>query len=367
MKKILEENYNYKQILQLIINSGGISRAQIARDTNLNRSTISYIVNYFMENNVVFETEEKVLTGGRASNLIKFNYKRDEIMLIDLQKNKVKILITDLLGEVVERFDFSIDHKDSDALLSIQTYTKQVLDKYSHIKSCGLAVHGVVSTNLQFLNSPFYSYNYEQIIAVFMNLGLKLYIENESNVYTNGIYIQEKQNINNLINIHIKDGIGCGQILNKNLQRGNNGFAGEIGHSISVIDGRQCGCGNKGCLELYSSEEAILNDIFVATGKKIQIADFATMILSNKDVREIYDRALNLLAIKLNDLLLFTDIQTIYITSDLFFEVPTFSSDLHNRFSSRNFLKPEIKVINAELNMFTYGFSKIILVSELGL
>ena len=47
-------------------------------------------------------------------------------------------------------------------------------------------------------------------------------------------------------------------ILNGELYRGANGFAGEMGHMIIQYDGLPCSCGSKGCWELYASEKALL-------------------------------------------------------------------------------------------------------------
>jgi len=42
---------------------------------------------------------------------------------------------------------------------------------------------------------------------------------------------------------------------------GVNGFAGELGHTCMVEDGRQCGCGHKGCLETYTSERGLIQTV----------------------------------------------------------------------------------------------------------
>lgn len=351
----------------MIVANNGMTRAQLARDTNLNRSTISYVVNYFIENNLVFETNEKVLTGGRAGNLIKFNYQIYEILVIDLQKDKQKIIVCDLDGNITERFDFLINHEDSDILLKLQSNTKQVLDKYPNISSCGLAIHGIVSTNKKQISSPFYNYKYNQLEAIFTNLGLNLYIENEANIYTNGIYHTESSPSFNLLNIHIKDGIGSGQILNGKLHRGDNGFAGEIGHTISIPNGLQCGCGNKGCLELYCSEQALKKGIEEITKEPFVLEKFKQHLTTNKQVQTLYTSVVELLSIKLNDLILFTDISSIYICSDLFYEIDSFKIDILNLLSSNNYSEPNISVISADLSTFTAGFSNLIMHQEFGL
>ena len=51
-----------------------------------------------------------------------------------------------------------------------------------------------------------------------------------------------------------------GIMINGHLYRGQDGYAGEIGHTILFPDGKPCPCGNHGCLEQYASEKAILEE-----------------------------------------------------------------------------------------------------------
>jgi len=53
-------------------------------------------------------------------------------------------------------------------------------------------------------------------------------------------------------------GLGSGFVVNGNLVYGHDGFAGELGHTIVEKNGRDCGCGRKGCLETYASASGIV-------------------------------------------------------------------------------------------------------------
>lgn len=86
-------------------------------------------------------------------------------------------------------------------------------------------------------------------------------IENEANA---GTYGEKKfgngQKCSNLIYVSAGKGIGVGIILNDELYRGINGYSGESGHMIIVVDGERCTCGSNGCWEAYASEHALLNE-----------------------------------------------------------------------------------------------------------
>jgi glucokinase len=59
------------------------------------------------------------------------------------------------------------------------------------------------------------------------------------------------------IMITLGTGVGSGIVINGQLVYGHDGFAGELGHVKAVRDGRQCGCGQKGCLETYCSATGV--------------------------------------------------------------------------------------------------------------
>lgn len=64
------------------------------------------------------------------------------------------------------------------------------------------------------------------------------------------------------IMITLGTGVGSGIVVNGEMVYGHDGFAGEIGHTIFDPNGRDCGCGRKGCLETYASATGIKRTVF---------------------------------------------------------------------------------------------------------
>ncbi len=64
-----------------------------------------------------------------------------------------------------------------------------------------------------------------------------------------------------VIMITLGTGVGSGIIVNGELVLGHDGFAGELGHVVMDTNGRQCGCGRKGCLETYASATGIVRTV----------------------------------------------------------------------------------------------------------
>ncbi len=70
------------------------------------------------------------------------------------------------------------------------------------------------------------------------------------------------KNFKNFIEITLGTGLGSGLVVDGNIVYGQDGFAGEIGHTIVEENGRYCGCGRRGCLETYVSATGIKRTVF---------------------------------------------------------------------------------------------------------
>jgi glucokinase len=71
------------------------------------------------------------------------------------------------------------------------------------------------------------------------------------------------RNMKDFIVITLGTGLGSGIVVNNQLVYGADGFAGELGHTTVFPDGRQCGCGKRGCLETYASAPGICKTVLM--------------------------------------------------------------------------------------------------------
>jgi glucokinase len=67
--------------------------------------------------------------------------------------------------------------------------------------------------------------------------------------------------LRNFIMVTLGTGVGSGFVANGEVIYGHDGFAGELGHTNAIRDGRVCGCGKKGCLETYASATGVARTI----------------------------------------------------------------------------------------------------------
>ncbi len=110
----------------------------------------------------------------------------------------------------------------------------------------------IVAVNLGFENVPLTKYLSEK-------LGVPIILENDANAAAFGEYkAGAAKNTTNFVALTIGTGIGSGVVLDGKIYRGNNGIAGELGHSVIKLGGRQCSCGRKGCIDVYASATGLI-------------------------------------------------------------------------------------------------------------
>lgn len=90
-------------------------------------------------------------------------------------------------------------------------------------------------------------------------LDLPVTIENDANAAALGEQWRGAgKGIGSMILLTLGTGVGGGIVLNNQIWQGADGMAGELGHMTIIPDGRLCGCGNTGCLEMYASARGIV-------------------------------------------------------------------------------------------------------------
>lgn len=89
-------------------------------------------------------------------------------------------------------------------------------------------------------------------------LGLAVALGNDAHVRALGEYVfGSAHGMKDFIVVNLGHGVGSSIFCNGRVYLGTDGFAGEIGHTCVVHNGRTCGCGNKGCLEAYVGSNGI--------------------------------------------------------------------------------------------------------------
>lgn len=106
-------------------------------------------------------------------------------------------------------------------------------------------------------------------------VGLPVITENDALAAAYGEYMMAGKSAGNLIYMGLGTGVGGGLILNGKPFQGQHGVAMEVGHIITVPDGRLCGCGNRGCMEQYASASGVAISYQQASGEHCSATEIA--------------------------------------------------------------------------------------------
>ncbi|MBO8165123.1 MAG: ROK family protein [Brevibacillus sp.] len=256
---------NKSIVLEIIKNRSPISRADIASLTNLNKGTVSSLVNELIDEHLIYETGPGESTGGRRPIMLIFNASAGYSIGIDIGVNYILGILTDLKGEILLEQIISMKRLDYAEILNkvidMITYFKSNMKKSPYgLIGIGIGVPGIVQKNGTVLLAPNLGWKnipLKQIIED--KFHVPVIIENEAN---GGAYGEKVfgigQKSDNMVYVSAGIGIGVGLIIDGRLYQGNMGYAGEMGHMTVNVNGGKCRCGNSGCWELYASEQALI-------------------------------------------------------------------------------------------------------------
>ena len=326
---------NTQLVLNTIMSQGPISRATIAAKLGLTKATISAIVQTLLDRFLVVETGSGEVKKGRRPILLELNKDCGYVISIDLSAEYITVLTANLMGENCSLKRYSNDTKRENILAKIEGIVAETIANVpeSHYGTVGiaLAIHGVVYNN----EVVFFPYTpYEGIpFAAHLEEKFKLpvILENEANLSALGEWAYSFHR-ENLLNISIHSGIGLGIVMNNQLISGQDGYAGEFGHTIIEADGRVCPCGNLGCLEQYASERILLKELSEIKGRRISAEDFAVLYgKKDPDAVRTMDLFIKYISIGINNLLHTFNPDTIVINSSFTMYFPKVADIIADR------------------------------------
>jgi len=103
-------------------------------------------------------------------------------------------------------------------------------------------------------------------------------LTNDANVAAIGeIVFGNARGMKNFMVITLGTGLGSGIVVDGRLLYGSRGFARELGHTVVDPEGRQCGCGKKGCLETYASATGLVKTALLLTAERDDPSTLRTM------------------------------------------------------------------------------------------
>ncbi|MGB1102075.1 MAG: ROK family protein [Crocinitomicaceae bacterium] len=143
----------------------------------------------------------------------------------------------------------------------LATQIKSDLGKKHQISGIGIGAPSANEKTQSIEHAP--NLDWDDIVplkSIFENtFEINTFVINDANAAAMGEkFYGEAQDMDNFAVITLGTGIGLGTYINGSLLIGENGLAGELGHTVVRRDGRECNCGKLGCLETYIAKDGIV-------------------------------------------------------------------------------------------------------------
>jgi predicted NBD/HSP70 family sugar kinase len=273
---------NRQIVLNYVREREPISRATIARETALQRSTISEIVEALTGEGLVEEIGEGKSTGGRRPTLLRLRTVGAIAIGVNITPTNTTIASSDLAGVVVQQESFPTDPVPERTVTRIIEVIRKFSEQ-SAIEGVGISIPGLVTPamgNVIFV--PYFKWRDLPIGEMISQAtGLPVTIDNDANaVALAELWFgrPEVRDARDFIFVLVADGVGTGIIFDGQVYRGVRGAAGEFGHMIVGSNAPVlCSCGNDDCWEAFASERAAIAR-YTKLAKAGGAPDFGTLL-----------------------------------------------------------------------------------------
>jgi len=316
---------NRKKIIKLLLEKDEITKLDISRELDISITTVSTNISELKKIGIVEDVRSLESTGGRKAMAIKLNENCKYGLGIALTPRHVKLSLINLRSEDVELLRIRHDNNIIEDIINIVSYNIQSLLEKNNVKAdqllgMGISIPGTVDTqngiikNCYLLNIKDFN-----IKEKFEYLNVPIYVDNEANLSAYYEYLNKKDIVDNLLYVSITDGLGLGIIINGRIYRGSNNSSGEMGHMKINLDGKECKCGAKGCLEAYASKNAILDEYNDKAKSKISdIEEFEKLCDSLDEIAlDVLKEYISILGVGISNLTMILDPNSIVIGGEI--------------------------------------------------
>src|SRR5574341_74545 len=256
---------NRQIVLNYVREREPISRAEIARETALQRSTVSAIVDDLQANGLIEEVGEGESTGGRPPTLLRLRSAGAIAIGVAVTPSMTMLATSDLAGRVLKQEEFPTDADYDQTLDRVIDSINQIL-KHSDgtVESVGVSLPGLIDPSTgAAIYVPYFKWRDVPVAQQISSaVGLPVHIDNDANaVALAELWFgrPEVSDARDFILVLAAEGIGTGIVFDGQIYRGERGAAGEFGHMIIGTHAPvPCSCGNRDCWEAFSSERATI-------------------------------------------------------------------------------------------------------------
>ncbi|MGP3976458.1 ROK family protein [Streptomyces sp. 8N114] len=260
-------NAHQARLLRLLRDGGPRSRAELGDRVDLSRSKLAVEVDRLLETGLVVADGLAASRGGRRSHNIRLAPGL-RFLGVDIGATSIDVAVTNPELEILGHLNQPMDVREGPVAVF-----DQVLAMVAKLRDTGVAegfdgagigVPGPVRFPEGVPVAPPIMPGWDGFPvreALSQELGCPVMVDNDVNLMATGeMQAGVARSVRDFFCVKIGTGIGCGIVVGGEVHRGTTGSAGDIGHIQVEPDGRQCACGNRGCLEAYFGGAALARD-----------------------------------------------------------------------------------------------------------
>jgi predicted NBD/HSP70 family sugar kinase len=242
-----------------------ISRADLARVSGLQRSTVSLIVDELLAERWIVEGSMGRLPRGRRPTFLNLNGQRG-VLAVDVHPAQITMAVTDLGGKILAQQLLVLPENPQKVLGAIVDAVNKVIAAHSDrsFDGIGMSLPGRFelqpekATATRSIFAPNIPWPIGRVQSrVEEATGLRVVVDNVANACAlSEVWFGYSDGMHDLVAVNVSEGLGTGIFANGRILRGEGGYAGEFGHVQVDPDGLPCACGSKGCWETVASNRA---------------------------------------------------------------------------------------------------------------
>jgi predicted NBD/HSP70 family sugar kinase len=255
---------NQRIALSLISRHQPLSRADVARRSGLQRSTVSTIVDELIAQRWINEGELGVLPRGRRPRFLRVNAERMTTIGVELRPDITTVGLAGLDAQVKsqEQWETPDTPETFAARLAKTVVSLRAQHPRARIEGVALTIPGRVDAGGWLTFAPNLGWPEMDLRSLLTSaLGVPVFMENAANACALAEqWFGEHPDVRNLVAVTISEGIDVGLLIDGQLGHGSHAMAGELGHMTVDEMGPLCKCGKRGCWERYASNSAAVRD-----------------------------------------------------------------------------------------------------------
>ncbi len=255
---------NRQFVLNYIRDREPISRAELARNTELQRSTVSTIVEELKAEGLIEEIGAGASTGGRRPTMLRLRAAGAIAVGVDVTPTHTTVASCDLVGRVLASERVENVPRPDEMTARVVECVRELIARGGGgaVAGVGISLPGLVDPSTgRAVFIPFFRWRDWAIAEeIERATGLKASVDNDANAAALAelwFGRPEVSDSRDFIIALVAEGIGTGIVFDGQIYRGERGAAGEFGHMIVGQNGPvACSCGNRDCWEAFASEKS---------------------------------------------------------------------------------------------------------------